>query len=725
MENLDPEIRDILYNKGIDRLYPIQKEALSYLRNDIKDNILVVAPTATGKTLIGELFLIEVINRGHKGFYLVPLKAIANEKFQSIYNKYGSMGLKVKVSTGDFELDLEDIDQYNLIITTYERFDSIIRKRPEWIKKIGIVVIDEIHNIGSKTRGANLESLITRLKKYRGIRIIGLSATVNNPEDLAQWIDGKLIYTDKRAVQLRYKILVSEDRIKAIKKLCKSLIEKGFQALVFVSKRKESENLAKILSKAVSDLISLDEREELENYSKFMISSNIDFKTIINGVGYHHAGLDFSARYFIEKIFRRKLIKILCCTTTLAAGINMPAKAVIIKNIKLFKRDAGVSLEMEMNKFHQICGRAGRHLNDIGFAIIISSDHEEAYFIKNHYFKVIKENNVNNGEIKKLIPKYDNIKSVFTINKNIPIEQTLIFIHHHSKGISRTELVNFFKNTFYFFQESKNQENIFLIEKFGFDSKNIRLLLRAMVPRMTSNEKIDISIIKIDIENLEGIVKMGKHGLNFHCGFTYEDCYCSCDDFKKNNFCQHLYNLGLYGLDKHHKYSKDLIRYSINKEFILDYLIKKDFIYKKNEIYKCTELGNLVVELFIDTRSFIFIKDSLKYIDNRYEFLDFILKLCQMKSNKSLNYHYLAVINEILNRDVDSSVKEVLRSMATKEIQIGDLERFLDLAIWYIKVIIKISENVSEGSEEINNIGKKILNGLIEEENNPIDFNFL
>lgn len=166
-------------------------------------NLLVCTPTASGKTLVGELaFLNGVFEKKGKAIYVVPLKALASEKYKEFKRKYAE--LKVAISLGD--LDSEDIylETYDLVITTSEKLDSLLRHKAPWISSVNTLIVDEIHLLNDASRGPTLEVVITLLRMLvKELQIIGLSATIGNPEELASWLDAELVVDDWRPVRLK------------------------------------------------------------------------------------------------------------------------------------------------------------------------------------------------------------------------------------------------------------------------------------------------------------------------------------------------------------------------------------------------------------------------------------------------------------------------------------------------------------------------------------------
>lgn len=198
---LPPQLYDILA-KDIDELRPAQEKAIE--KGLLKGkNLLVCTPTASGKTLIAELTGIKNILEGKgKMVYIVPLKALASEKFKSFNERYGGF-LRVALSMG--ELDSADpyLADYDLIVTVAEKLDSLIRHHAPWLGSVSTVIVDEVHLMNDVSRGPTLEILMTILRSLlKDMQLIALSATIGNPEELAEWMDAELVIDDWRPVKL-------------------------------------------------------------------------------------------------------------------------------------------------------------------------------------------------------------------------------------------------------------------------------------------------------------------------------------------------------------------------------------------------------------------------------------------------------------------------------------------------------------------------------------------
>lgn len=185
------------------RLTPVQEKAIKagLLRNK---SLLVCSPTASGKTLVASMAIVHNLNtKKGKAVYLVPLKALANEKYKEYQKLFQGTEYKVVVSTGDIDSDSPYLAKYHLLILTSEKFDSLIRHRVSWFSEIKTFVVDEIHLLNDPSRGPTLEILITLLKVLVRPQLIGLSATIGNPQELADWLEAKLVIDSWRPVKLK------------------------------------------------------------------------------------------------------------------------------------------------------------------------------------------------------------------------------------------------------------------------------------------------------------------------------------------------------------------------------------------------------------------------------------------------------------------------------------------------------------------------------------------
>ena len=187
---------------GIAELRPSQVKSVQAGLLDGK-NLLVCTPTASGKTLIAELAAVSaVLNAKGKAVYIAPLKALATEKYNDFKKRYGSF-IRVGISIGDLDSSDPYLADYDLIICTAEKLDSLIRHHAPWIRMVAVVIVDEIHVLNDPGRGPTLEILITILRRLLPkVQLIALSATIGNPEELAAWLGAELVVDSWRPVKL-------------------------------------------------------------------------------------------------------------------------------------------------------------------------------------------------------------------------------------------------------------------------------------------------------------------------------------------------------------------------------------------------------------------------------------------------------------------------------------------------------------------------------------------
>ena len=190
--------------QNIIELNPAQVKAVKQGLLDC-NNMLVVTPTGSGKTAIATFAIAKVLTKNKcKAVYLVPLKALANEKYNDYKTLFMDTGFEVGISTGDIDSISEWMEKYDLLILTVEKMDSLIRHKTHWLNSVSLVVVDEIHLLNDISRGPTLEILLIILRQVlENVQILGLSATIGNPEELADWLDAKLVKDDWRPVELK------------------------------------------------------------------------------------------------------------------------------------------------------------------------------------------------------------------------------------------------------------------------------------------------------------------------------------------------------------------------------------------------------------------------------------------------------------------------------------------------------------------------------------------
>ena len=408
-----PEIvKEVIIRSGIGELYPPQEEAIQSRALEGK-NLVLASPTASGKTLIAELCSLKhVLEKNGKVVYLSPLRALANEKFDE-FKKYTSIRkadgkyVKVGLSTGDFDSGDSWLGRYDVLVTTNEKADSLLRHRIKWIDEVSLVIADEIHLLNDGERGPTLEIVLARLMQINpGVQVLALSATIHNVDEIASWLKAAYVVTEWRPVSLKEGVLLHEeiqyksgDARKIEKKtrnttinLVLNTIRTGGQALVFASTRKSSVALAKRIAAHTDKILSKPAKRGLMREAEKILSarerthiSDSLARLVECGAAFHHAGLAGVHRRFIEDLFRRRKIKILTATPTLAFGVNLPARTVIIHDYRRWVPGYG-NYPIKVLEYKQMAGRAGRPKYDkIGESILIAKVADEADYLMQNY----------------------------------------------------------------------------------------------------------------------------------------------------------------------------------------------------------------------------------------------------------------------------------------------------------------------------------------------------
>ena len=371
------------------------------------ESLLMSVPTAAGKTVVAYNALMKAVKEGKKGIFLVPLRALAWEKVTELRDICKNIlnGAKIGVSVGDFD-KVRGLSKYDIIVATSERADSLIRHTPSWLTEVGCLVSDEIHLINDSNRGPTLEVTLSKFREINpDIQIIGLSATVSNSKEVAKWLEATLVESDFRPVPLKKGICIANEiewdesefkRIDIDGTEGIALDNLPDQCLVFVNTRRSAEAQAKRLGMLIGKRLTNEETEALKTYTNELksgadevtsVDSNLT-KLIERGVAYHHAGLTNRQRQLIEKGFREKRIKALCATPTLAAGVNLPAKRVIIRDLTRWDSSFQSNQPLPVLEIQQMLGRAGRPGFDVdGEGVLIAKNNEQKAQIVETYFE--------------------------------------------------------------------------------------------------------------------------------------------------------------------------------------------------------------------------------------------------------------------------------------------------------------------------------------------------
>lgn len=401
---IPPEITGILEKQGIRKLYPPQAEALPPALDG--KNIVLAIPTASGKSLVAYIAILKRVQGHGKALYIVPLRALAREKYDDL-KEFEVLGIKVGLAVGDYDSTGEELENYDILIATSEKADSLLRHRTNWLSRISIIVADEIHLINDPSRGPTLEVILALFRQMNpNSQIIALSATIKNSLELALWLNAEHFTSEWRPVELKEgvyfdgdiyfgdnTIIPLEKNGDAVPILVKDILQTKNQCLIFVNTRKSAETLAEKLGKHIIPTLNDDELSELVKVSERLRSAQMEITTMVtrlkemikSGGAFHHAGLANTQRKIVEENFRNGKIKVLVATPTLAAGINLPARRVIVRDLGRYDANFGYR-PIPVLEVKQMFGRAGRPKYDkIGEAVAIAKGASDKTKIMERY----------------------------------------------------------------------------------------------------------------------------------------------------------------------------------------------------------------------------------------------------------------------------------------------------------------------------------------------------
>ncbi len=401
---VDGLLIDIIEKQDITEFYPPQAEAIGPVLEG--KSVVLAIPTASGKSLVAYLGVLNNVLNGGKALYIVPLRALATEKYDDL-KAFEAAGVRVGVATGDFDDPDPNLEKLDIIVATSEKADSLLRHRTSWLDKISVVVADEVHLINDPSRGPTLEVILTKLKLVNpNLQVIALSATISNSHELADWLGAEHIYSDWRPVELKEGVFFDNiidfmdgtshavlDRKHNMVSLVLDTLLDGGQSLVFVNTRRSTEGLAERLSKAYLKHLDDDEAAAMAELAKEMKEREEEETSIgarlarclEGGIAFHNAGLTNPQRRFIEENFRERKIKCIVATPTLAAGINLPARRVIVRDLTRYDANFG-NVAIPVLEIKQMCGRAGRPQYDpYGEGILVASSNHRKRKIIDYY----------------------------------------------------------------------------------------------------------------------------------------------------------------------------------------------------------------------------------------------------------------------------------------------------------------------------------------------------
>jgi helicase len=462
MENLSNDIKTIINTAYpyIKEFNPAQKAVIETGYLEDKSNYIISIPTASGKTVLGILPALKTILNGGKAIYAAPLLSIQNEKVKE-FKAFEEHGIKVGKHPSNSDLS----------VMVFESFDALTRFSWNVLREVDTLIIDEFHMIGEYSRGPTLESAITRAKIINpSLRIIALSATLKNIDEIEQWLDGKTVEHNYRPVPLNKEVLDAEmfntkNKNDVIVKIVEKAIEDNSQALSFVSTRRFTESLATYVAKKIDKKTTKEQKQKFKQVADKLLEvpkkkGSLPTTTCLKlaeaaekGVVFHHAGLFNEQKEIIEDEFRKGNILMITATPSLMYGVNLPSKYVVIRDHTRWTSNGPASIPVF--DYEQMSGRAGRpQYDDVGYSYLVAKTMDEAFDLEARYV---------NGEI-------ELTNSKLIDNKDAIYKQIIAQIASSlSKNLD--DLNDFFGKTLYGFQMKNNPS----MSMFAQDSLNWEL----------------------------------------------------------------------------------------------------------------------------------------------------------------------------------------------------------------------------------------------------------
>lgn len=407
---LKNEAYQSFYASSFSHFNPVQTQIFHALYHG-DGNVLLGAPTGSGKTVAAELAVFRLFNAhpGAKAVYIAPLKALVSERMKDWKRKFAEkLGKKVEELTGDYTPDMMALQAADILITTPEKWDSISRswKKRGYVQRVGLVIIDEIHLLG-EDRGPVLEVIVSRMRYVaahteRHIRFVGLSTALANARDLGDWlgIEKVGLYNFRPSVRpVPMEVHVQGfpgkhycPRMATMNKPAYAAIttySPDQPALIFVSSRRQT----RLTALELIALCATDEEnpkrflhmppEELDALTSARVKDASLRDTLAFGIGIHHAGLAESDRTLVEELYLSGRIQVLVCTSTLAWGVNFPAHLVVVKGTEFFDSKIGGYRDFPVTDVLQMMGRAGRPQFDThAVAVILVHEPKKNFFRK-------------------------------------------------------------------------------------------------------------------------------------------------------------------------------------------------------------------------------------------------------------------------------------------------------------------------------------------------------
>ncbi|MHA1968273.1 MAG: DEAD/DEAH box helicase [Candidatus Hodarchaeales archaeon] len=713
IESLDlaEEVKKLIINQdGIKKLYPPQAEAIEKGLLSGK-NLVVSIPTAAGKTLLAELAALKhVLEHNGKVIYLCPLRALASEKYKD-FKRFDILGVRTTITSGDYDSTDDYLQRYNIIVSTNEKFDALLRHRASWIaEEVSLVIIDECHLINDQHRGPTLETLLARLM---------LGATVGNADEIADWLEAELVKSDWRPVPLKEGVYFEDQitysdyskrdipfhREDQILNLALDSFQSQEQILIFTPSRRSAASTAEKIGSVIESFIEPNEAKDLAEIASQVILNLSDplskklAETIKKGVTFHHAGLNSRQRELVETGFKLGIIKAICATPTLAAGINIPAKRVIVTSVYRYSVEEG-SHPIKTLEYKQMGGRAGRpQFDKEGEAILLAKKHEVLDWLMDRYINRDAED------------IYSKLAAKPALRRNI-----LGLIA--SRVVTNVSgLLNFFEKTFYGFQF----EAVFLEGKIR---EVVDLLIGwLMIRPLDANESLEATSYGIRVSQLyldpetaatiaEGLASaVQRKRLKIH-PVALLDLVVGTPDMITLSFRKSDWGI----TEKRFKKLSSRLFRLISEPFDIEYEFRlRDF---RTTLFLWDWIKELPVEKLI-MRYNIGSGDIRRIVETASWIVSATAEIAELLSKKDKNYRILAKAAKILSERVEYGIKSDAVSL-TRVRGIGR-KRARILVDHGIRDLTKLLTLNSKDLIKIPGIGKELAEAVIKETKNILN----
>lgn len=469
-----------LWASNIPSLNLLQIDAINEYKILEGENLVVSAPTSSGKTMIGELAALKGALERKRGLFLLPLKALVNDKLRSFIKVYGAFGILTIAATGETD-DITPLlrGQYDLCLMTYEKFAAVVLSNPHILNQVGTIVIDEVQMIADEFRGVNLEFILTllRVQRQHGInpQIIALSAVIGDTNGLERWLGARLLRRNERPIPLDEGLLlrdgsfhfidgisgkkhITEPLIFPLKHkgtsqdwvipLVQKLVSEGQQVIVFRETKGEARGCAQYLARALNLPPAQEALAALPGGDRSKASEDLH-AVLQGGIAFHTSELAPDERRVVEEHFRAEgtTLRVIAATTTLAMGINTPASSVIVVGLN-HPAPNNSTKPYSIAEYKNLVGRAGR----LGYAekgtsyLLALTPHDQHYLWQRYV----------GGEPEDLVSRF---LSTTTDPRSLIIRVLTSVQQIVKRGISAEDINEFLEASFGAFQQTQASQS--------------------------------------------------------------------------------------------------------------------------------------------------------------------------------------------------------------------------------------------------------------------------